>query len=81
MIKEALLLRQAYLASIKGDVSVEQVEKGLKSFLEEGEINDVITAYMGVPPEADAVQWWDNANPWLPLFMWWTADLLSRAGL
>lgn len=66
---EALLLDAAWLAAN----GAADAEAGLKAFLDTG-AHDVITAHEGLPPVADAVQWWDGANPWLPLFMEWAAD-------
>jgi hypothetical protein len=66
---EALLLNAAWLAAN----GAPEAEAGLKAFLDTG-AHDIITAHEGLPPVADAIQWWDGANPWLPMFMEWTAD-------
>lgn len=76
---EAMLLNAAWVHRKTGH-DLSEDEKFLKSFLNAGKDTDAVTAHDGVPPVPAAVQWWDGSNPWLPLFMWWTAEYFPVPG-
>lgn len=76
---EAILL-DATLLALAATMDPRAAAEGLQDFLADATINTTITAYQGTPPVADAIQWWDSANPWLPLFMRWTADYYPAPG-
>jgi hypothetical protein len=76
---EAMLLDASWVHRKTGR-DLPEVETSFQAFLDAGKDTDTVTAHDGVPPISAAVQWWDGGNPWLPLFMWWTADYFPVPG-
>jgi hypothetical protein len=77
---EALLLDTSWLGRATGG-DVPDLQNAVQAFLAGGgQDTAVVTSHDGLAPIADAMQWWTGANPWLPVFMWWTADYYPVPG-
>ncbi|MCG5243626.1 hypothetical protein ACIU1J_26490 [Azospirillum doebereinerae] len=76
---EAVLLDAAWVHRKTGS-DLSDVETALQAFLAGDQHTGLGTAPDGVPPVSAAVQWWDGGNPWLPLFLWWTANYYPAPG-
>ncbi|WP_035644861.1 hypothetical protein [Bradyrhizobium sp. ORS 285] len=74
LLAEALLL-DTQLASGWSNVGEPALRTALKALLTGGQQTQwTITA--GAAPSPVEVSWWENANPWIPMFLQWTVDFV-----
>lgn len=74
LLAEALLLDTSIASSWSG-VAQSTLTTALQALLA-GEQQSVWTITTGTAPSPVEVNWWDGANPWIPLFLQWTVDFV-----
>lgn len=73
LLEEACLLNTQILSAISG-LSDASLQTALQSLLD-GQSQSALAITTGYAPSPLALNWWNN-NPWLPIYVYWTAEYL-----
>lgn len=75
LLQEACLLNVSIAALLSNISDPSSLFSDLQKFLQ-GEPQSSYQSLNGIPPSLVMMGWWNDKNPWLPLFMQWSTEFL-----